>query len=243
MHDGHRERMRAKIEKYGTLDMPPHEVLEYILYSFVPRKDTNALAHRLLDEFGTLAGVMNAETRFLKEVPGMTENAALFLHTMPDIISRYLAEITKPENPKSGMLAVRNHLGSIVMNRQFETVCVAALDVHEKMIACDIISSGGNAKVRLDVKTVVDYAQKHKAFGIVLAHNHPNGNIDPSKDDISLTYDIFCTLQSLGYHLLDHYIFCGENCYSFKDNDQLQTFMTSYSTYREGVWTNKTNNK
>lgn len=211
-----------------------------MLYSFVPRKDTNALAHRLLDEFGTISGVMYADMRFLKEIPGMTENAALFFHVLPEIFNRYFAEMTKPQNSKSGMLAVRNHLGSLVMNRPAETVCIAALDVHERMLACDVISDGGNARVRLDVKTVVDYAQKHKAYGIVLAHNHPNGNINPSADDMSITCEIFCTLQSLGYNLLDHYIFCGENFYSFKEKDKLQIFMNKYSTIREGVWTNIT---
>ena len=78
-HEGHRERLREKIRKNGIKDLEPHEVLEYLLFSFVPRRNTNDIAHRLLHKFGSLSAVFDADYNALVEVEGMTQNAALFI--------------------------------------------------------------------------------------------------------------------------------------------------------------------
>lgn len=79
IHENHRQRMRARIAKGGIEKLQDHELLEYLLYPFVPRRDTNPLAHRLIEKFGSLAGVLSADVNVLSEVSGMTFNASLFL--------------------------------------------------------------------------------------------------------------------------------------------------------------------
>ncbi len=241
IHEGHRERMRTRIEKNGIMNLQPHEVLEYMLYSFVPRKDTNELAHRLMSEFGSFSNVLNASPEFLREISGMTENAALFLSALPDIFHLYLAEVntnkTDANKPLKPDESIRTRMGSLLYGCAEESVCIAALDYHEKVLACEIIETGERSEVRLDPKTVVNYAQKHRAYGILLAHNHPNGNTNPSTADMSLTYDIYTTLNSLGYRLLDHYIFHGNDFYSFKEHNQITYFKNLYDKLKEDVWT------
>lgn len=83
VHDGHRSRMRDRIRKSGLGSMQPHEILEYLLFPFVPRKDTNEIAHALIDRFSSFGGVLNASEEDLQKVSGMTENAALFLQICP----------------------------------------------------------------------------------------------------------------------------------------------------------------
>ena len=90
IHDGHRERLRNKIRNYGFECLEDHEKLEYLLFPFVPRRDTNPIAHELIRTFGSYKEVLEAETDLLASVAGMTENAALFLHTLPDAFSAYL---------------------------------------------------------------------------------------------------------------------------------------------------------
>lgn len=89
VHDGHRDRMRERIRRSGLSTLQEHEMLEYILYAFVPRKDTNEIAHALIDRFGSFAGVLNADEKRLAEIAGMTENAALFLCNLPDVFRAY----------------------------------------------------------------------------------------------------------------------------------------------------------
>ena len=89
-HDGHRERVREKIAAAGLDTFQDHEVLEYILFHCIPRKNTNEIGHELIDRFGSFADVLNSDKERLKEVPGMTEIAALFLSVLPDIMRRYL---------------------------------------------------------------------------------------------------------------------------------------------------------
>lgn len=78
VHDGHRERMRKRIEEYGIESLQDHEVLEFLLYAVVPRKDTNELAHSILNKFGSLSNVFDQPIERLQEVDGVTYNMAIF---------------------------------------------------------------------------------------------------------------------------------------------------------------------
>lgn len=84
--------MRARIRKSGIATLEEHEILEYLLYAFVPRKDTNEIAHALIDKFGSLAGVLNADEKRLNEIAGMTQNASLFFACLPEILRRYMQD-------------------------------------------------------------------------------------------------------------------------------------------------------
>ena len=89
VHDGHRDRMRKRIEQYGIDSLQDHEVLEYLLYAVVPRKDTNELAHTILDEFGSLGNVFDQPIERLQKVKGISYNMAIFLHSLSDVSRRY----------------------------------------------------------------------------------------------------------------------------------------------------------
>lgn len=239
MHEGHRQRMRERVDRSGITGLQPHEVLEYMLYSFIPRRDTNEIAHRLLDEFGSVSGVLNANPRHLKQVKGMTENAALFFATLPEIFNKFLAEVTVGANKVQGRAEIQKYLAALLYNRTAETVYAVAIDVHDRMISCDIISKGGRSEVRLDSKMVVNFAQKHNAYGILLAHNHPSGSACPSTADIALTCELQITLASMGYVLLDHLIFGRDeqDFYSFEQQGMLNTMRNDYKLLKEGGWT------
>lgn len=113
IHDGHRARMRDRIRKGGIGSFQQHEILEYLLFSFVPRKDTNEIAHALIDRFSSLSGVLNASEEDLAKVSGMTQNAALFLATLPDVFRAYVDGVNNDSSSRqdlSGRGIARNFL-------------------------------------------------------------------------------------------------------------------------------------
>ena len=112
VHDGHRDRMRERIRRSGLSTLQEHEMLEYILYAFVPRKDTNEIAHALIDRFGSFAGVLNADEKRLAEIAGMTENAALFLCNLPDVFRAYIDDLDKQKPALKGRGAARTFMGN-----------------------------------------------------------------------------------------------------------------------------------
>ena len=90
-HKGHRQRMRARVEQYGLESLEPHEALEYVLYITNTRKDTNGLAHVLMDRFGDFAGVLDASEEDLLTVEGVGPSTARMLHLLPQV-GRYYTQ-------------------------------------------------------------------------------------------------------------------------------------------------------
>ncbi len=236
IHDGHRNRMRQRIEQSGLESLQPHEMLEYLLYAFIPRKDTNAIAHALIERFGSFCGVLNADAHSLEEVGGMTHNAALFLSELPEVFRRYISSLDKPKTALKGKGAARGYMQSLFYGSNVEQVVVAALDAHEQLIACEKLAQGKGDAVKISVRDVVSFALRHQASSILLAHNHPSGSVKPSQNDYNLTLEIFATLRAVGVRFDDHFIFSGSACFSFEESGKLaQIGELSQQTLKDGV--------
>lgn len=235
VHDGHRQRMRERIKKQGVESLQPHEVLEYLLYSYIPRKDTNALAHELIKKFGSLSDVFCADAARLEQVPGMTRNAALFLSSLPGVFRVYLEDRSAQKIALKGRADARRLMGNKLFGVPNEELYAAALNVHEEVICCDKLGAGSADSVSVAVRNIVDFALRNNAHGILLAHNHPSGNVNPSPSDIELTYDILVTLSNVDVALLDHFIFCGTEYYSFEEDGRIARMLKTKSTFKEGI--------
>ena len=88
VHDGHRERLRARFAEHGLESFNELNALELLLCYAIPRRDTNELAHRLLDAFGSLSGVFQASMQELTSIPGIGENAAALILMVPQIVEK-----------------------------------------------------------------------------------------------------------------------------------------------------------
>ena len=238
IHKGHRQRMRARIEHGGIDGLQDHEVLEYMLYSFVPRRDTNEIAHRLIDTFGSLARVFNCDAKHLAQISGMTENAALFLSSMPDIIRKYI----NGGNDRiclSSRGEARDYLCKLFVGLEEERVYAVALDTQDNVLACELIAKGSRAQVDLKATQIADFAKKHKAVNVLIAHNHPSGSAFPSSDDISLTREICALLRMMDFNLEDHYIFNAKgDHYSFEEEGFIQYMHKESRSFKESLWKN-----
>jgi DNA repair protein RadC len=89
VHKDHRQRMLQRVLRQGLDQFEPHQALEVLLYFAVPRQDTNPLAHRLIDHFGSLAAVLDAQAEDLMRIPGVGERTAIFLSMMPELFNLY----------------------------------------------------------------------------------------------------------------------------------------------------------
>lgn len=237
MHTDHRQRMRNRIMNAGIAKLEPHEVLEYLLYAFIPRKDTNGIAHTLIKEFGSLPAVFNASPEHLRKVPGMTDNASLFISVFADIARKYVVLAQSAEKKVlSTPAAVSDYLGKQFIGLNEERVYAVALDNAYRVISQKDWTNNNPASVDINPKDIVVFAQACKAVSVIIAHNHPGGIVTPSQEDIDLTRDIYFALDIMGFELNDHMIFNDKNnCYSFQQNGYIAIWQKELKDFKEGL--------
>ncbi|MGN0536453.1 MAG: RadC family protein [Acutalibacteraceae bacterium] len=204
IHDGHRNRMKEKFLKEGADAFHEHEILEVLLYYAVPRKDTNPLAHKLLERFGSLAAVLDAPAEVLQEF-GLTRNAAVLLKLIPEISRVYMDSRTS----NTGIVTEEN-IGERVLSkfvgRKNEIVVLMLLDGKGQELYCDVVSKGSVNSSEIYVRKLLELAVKYNASTAVLAHNHPSGMALPSGRDIATTRTVKQALKLVGVRLADHII-------------------------------------
>ncbi len=214
IHDGHRERLRSRVEKCGLESLEDHEKLEFLLYPFVPRRDTNPIAHELLTTFGSFRRVLDAGPEQLASVKGMTENAALFLHSLPDVFSTYM--LSELATKLDGTIPCAEYLIARIGRKSEEHFLTMYLNDGCRLLKTEDSTSGKNRSVTVDRDKIVAGAVKCGAKYVVLGHNHPNGLIEPSAADVDATNRIVQALGIVNIALGDHIIVSGGEYYSMK---------------------------
>lgn len=221
LHQGHRQRMRARVEAHGLESLSPHEVLEYILYITNTRRDTNGLAHLLIDRFGDFAGVLEASEEELLTVDGVGPSTARMLHLLPQI-SRYYTQ-SRTGGRKS--LGTTEQLAEFLM-LQFagavqERALLAALDSRSRVKGLFWLRDGTGDRVSLEIKDVVSAALRGGTDSVVLCHNHPNGMALPSREDLQATENIVRALGLVKIQLRDHLILTETEYFSMREEGRL----------------------
>ncbi len=218
LHEGHRERIREQYRKQGMNGMADHVVLEYLLTYVIPRKDVNGLAHRLLNTFGSLTGVLEADPQRLSAIDGVGEKTALFLHSLYDLHRRLTLETAgsrgamRLENPES---AFRYALALSIGGR-YETLRIICLDTTMKVLHTETLQVGTLSHVSFEPRRVIETALTHKARYLILTHNHPSGVIIPSADDIETAKMIEEIGSRLEIDVRDQLILSKNAAYSYQ---------------------------
>ena len=214
LHAGHRQRVRKRFIEHGFEGFEPHEILEMVLFYAIPRKDTNLLAHKLLERYGTFAKVCDAPVDVLQRDFGLTESAAVLLKMLPPLSSVYVSSHNDAEYIDR-KVAVKL-LQSRFIGATTEKVALALSDAKDRLIFCDIVIEGSLTSTELPLRRIVDLAMRSNARYAYMAHNHPSGLCVPSKADIAATRRASETLWSLGIMLVDHIIFTSTEYYSIR---------------------------
>ncbi|MBE7040209.1 MAG: DNA repair protein RadC [Ruminococcaceae bacterium] len=215
LHKGHRERLRKKAIRNGLESLAPHEVLEILLFNAIPRRDTNPIAHELLNKYnGNLAKVFEADMEELKKVDGVGDNAAFLIHMIPQFArifktGQWEKKVSLGTHEELGEFAIDMCLG--LTEENFYVIC---LDSNRKLKAYDVLEKGTANEVNIYIRKIAEYAVREKAVNIVLVHNHPNGSPLPSVNDKRLTKEIIRSLSVFGLNVIDHIVVGGRNYYS-----------------------------
>ena len=206
IHSGHRERVKKRYREEGMDGFAPHQVLEMILFYCIPRQDTNPLAHRLLDTFGSLEAVLQASPKELKKVEGVSDGVADYL-TMFRSIARF-CRIHEAQTAKilKSVEDCGNYLLPHFYNLCRETVYLLCLDAKCQVLCCKKLGEGSVNTAAVPIRRIVEMALEEGASVVVLAHNHPSGVAVPSGDDVQTTRRLAIALDAVGVELLDHII-------------------------------------
>ncbi len=208
VHSGHRERMRQRFMEHGLDNFSDHEVLELLLYYAIPRGDVNPLAHALLNHFGSLAAVLDADPLELQTVDGVGARTAELLHFMPPLFRRYrLSENNKDvfdTTEKVGRYLTNYYIGHVN-----ELLTVILLDNSCRMLSVQALAEGDPHSVKVNYRALMSAVLRYNAVSVILAHNHPGGTCVPSREDFVETRMVRDFLQKVGVKLVDHIIVAG----------------------------------
>ncbi len=216
-HTGHRKRLKKKFIENGFDIFEPHEALEMYLFYAIPRKDTNPLAHRLLDRYLTIGGVCDAPIDELQREFGLSESAAVFLKMLPEM-SRLYTESKLSDDYVIDYETLGDVFKTKFIGRTNEAVALMLGDAKGKMIYFDIISKGSLNSASMPIRKIVDLSLRHNAKTAFIAHNHPSGSALPSRDDIDTTQTILETLASIEVELVDHFIVTDDDYVSLRQS-------------------------
>lgn len=222
VHTGHRERLRERFISTGLEGYAPHEVLELLLTYAIPRRDTNPIAHALLDRFGSLQKVLEAPQKELESVEGVGENAAVLIAMMLPLMRHYLVSCEKERAVLRTPDACKAYARALLLGESVEQVEAVALDGRNRVIGTERVASGDEGEASVSARRIMAFLLRAGAAQAVICHNHPQGSAMPSQADIRWTKDMRSLMAAMHIYLLDHIIIAGGNAYSFRENGQFQ---------------------
>ena len=228
VHDGHRKRLKTQFLIHGE-DIHDHQLLELLLCYAIPQGDVNGLAHALLDQFGSLAGVFDALPPSLTRVDGVGEHTAVLLKLIPKLAGRYSTIRSSPGDILASSRAARDYLLSYFQTGpRNEMVYLVCMDAKYKVLGCHKLGEGTVNAADITPRRVVELALAHNASAVLLAHNHVSGLALPSNADLLTTETLARVLREVGVELADHLIFTEDDMVSLKDSGLLNGYPNPY---------------
>ncbi|MBO4212044.1 MAG: RadC family protein [Oscillospiraceae bacterium] len=221
LHEGHRSRMLETFSTTGLDAFSDVEVLEFLLFYSISRRDVNPLAHLLLEEFGSLHRVLEATPAQLMRVPGIGPRSAALIHLVSALRtrteqSRYSGEV---------FLRTTSEIGAFLSSRteglREERAWLLSMDAKCKLIECRELCRGAVNSVNLPFRKLVEAALLANASVVILAHNHTSGTLLPSPEDLEYTRNAVHALQMVDIVLTDHFILNGRAYLSLQASGML----------------------
>jgi len=209
IHGGHRQRLKTRFLRDGIDGFEKHNILELLLFYAIPQRDTNPIAHALLNKFGSLRAVFDASVEDLCTVEGISEHTATLIKLVPAVWRSAATETSSKETygslNKLAKLLIKRYEGVTV-----ETTLLVLLDSSYHIIEIVKLEEGAVNHVRFDVRKVVEHTLRTNAAMILLAHNHPGGSPIPSSADVVSTEAAADTFKLLGIDFLEHIVIAGD---------------------------------
>lgn len=214
---GHRQRMRDLYLSGGMENAPDHNLLELFLSLVIPQKDVKPLAYDLMNKFGSLENVINADPYELMNVNGVGESTAVAISLIKSINKRIAINknnnVVKINSKQAAVEYCKNILGEETV----EKFLLITLTNSGAVINHHIVFVGNVQSIKFDLRKFIELILRDNAAGIIIAHNHPKGSSEPSMADTKITSDIIGALRNLGINLIDHVVVGSEDCTCFSE--------------------------
>ncbi|MEZ0537534.1 DNA repair protein RadC [Caldicellulosiruptoraceae bacterium PP1] len=221
VHTGHRKRLKERFINEGLDNFNDHQVLELLLFFSIPRKDTNNLAHLLLNRYGSLSAIFEQDPLELTKIEGIGENSAILLSLISQISRRYIFDKTKSKQQLKDVESAKEYIKSLFIGRTNEVFYIVSLDTQLNVIQPYLLFEGTVKEAAVYPRKVVEVALRFNASNVIIAHNHPAGSLKPSLEDIKTTQKIVNALSAISVKVCDHIIVGNNNAYSFAQNSIL----------------------
>jgi len=210
-HAGHRARMKSKFSEFSDRVFSDHELLELLLFYAIPRINVNEIAHDLINEFGSLDGIFSAEPDRLCRVSGVGKATAEYIFLIGRIMNRAKTVSPDVRQTFSALSSIGEFLVDYFRGCQKEKLCVIFFDSNMKIIKITELDWGSPTEIAVSPQQIARDAVIYNAVSVLIAHNHPGGNLEPSAADHNLTHLLEISLRAVGVPLIEHLIVTEAN--------------------------------
>ena len=217
LHQGHRQRVKKRYLNEGLDAFEDHQVLEMLLFYCIPMKDTNELSHKMIREFGSLAGLFEADPRDICRRCGVSENTAILISAIPSLARRYFKSKWGKKPVLNSSTIAGEYAISLFAGRTYEAFFVICLDSQNGVNNAVLVHEGTINEAPVYPRIIVETALRHQANSIILAHNQPGGSLQPSREDMEITRRISTALNAISIKVVDHIIVGGDKYMSFAE--------------------------
>jgi DNA repair protein RadC len=214
--EGHRNRLRARLLTGGSDSVADHELLELVLFLALPRRDTKPIARALLTRFGSFAGAVSAPLADLRSVEGMGDAGAAALRTVQAAAQRLVRAEVLHRPVLANWDRLIDYLMAVLARERVEQFRVLFLDNRNRLLADEAQARGTVNHTPVYPREVVKRALELHATALILVHNHPSGDPNPSRDDIEMTGLVKQAAAALSIALHDHVIVGNGRWFSFR---------------------------
>jgi DNA repair protein RadC len=219
---GHRQRLKKRFAETGFQGFQDYEVLEFLLYFALPRRDTKKLAKKLLQRFGNIIAVLNADAEELAEIEGVGPHAKFFLKAMGGMIGFYFHERAKHADFQfTNLNQLVDYFRAAIGGNPNEVMRILYLNSKNRLIYAENLSEGTVSEAIAFPRKIVEGALKYRAATVILGHNHPGGLPEPSENDDAVTVEIKNALRTVGISLQEHVIVAPDGFFSYRQTGQL----------------------
>jgi DNA repair protein RadC len=209
--------MKKRFLEHGLDNFDDHTVLELLLFYALPRGDVNPLAHRLMDQFGSLAAVFDAPVDELTKVEGVGENTAVYIKLLPQMGRRYMLSRSRFDDILDSTKKAGDYLVPCFFGERDEVVYMVCLDAKCKVLGCKRLFRGSVNSAAVSIRKIVENALQYNSTSVIIAHNHTSGIAVPSREDYETTRRIGAALAAVDITLTDHIIVADDDFVSLAD--------------------------
>lgn len=215
------QRPRERLIKFGAQALSDAELLAVFLRTGVSGKSAVDLGRDMLGHFGSLSGLFSASVKNFSALHGLGTAKYAQLQAVLELARRAISEDLEAAPALNSPQAVKQYLKLLIGNKSYESFAVLFLDTQNRLISSEELFRGTLSHASVYPREVVKSALHHNAAGIILAHNHPSGNCQPSQADHSLTQTLKTALSLVDIRVLDHFIVANPHVYSFAEHGEI----------------------